>query len=434
VAKTITYNAPSDKLAITGGSSEDPITPSDIYAEEVSNSWGVVHRFGSSSPYSYVFDCIVDFGPDGATYFSAANGTDMTFGDWEFHGSNATLNLQNCQLRSQHEEGNRFFRFSADSTLTKCQILSDDLIYLYNGTFSQCAFSKTTIFDGVFTDCQFSSNFQILGVDSMTRPMASELTAIHGSLDVVEPLFAPGTHVGSNQCNLTITNPFNAPGSYSVSSAGAGAYYIKTRFSVELTLLDDDGAGAAEGVNVALTDSTGTEQINQTTQADGQFDTSCYATVYRADRDEDDNYSETNLNPFTLTLTWPDGVKYSEEITIDEKLTATFRKPDHAGASNVIEGVSYAEEGRTGVYHEPETDEVRSGVTFGANESKTGTASLLSAGTVTSNIAFPSLSNTSDASSIVHSHSSHGVSASRTTSPTSHTTNKVTISHTIEVS
>jgi hypothetical protein len=114
VANGYEYNAGTNILTVTGGTSGSPRNFADMYAEDVANGWGVVHQLNA---YQYQIDCRVVIG-DGSTstYFQDKNKQITLQGlsyNWTYY-----WNIQNnatCILGQLDDETNK-------ATSKGCQI------------------------------------------------------------------------------------------------------------------------------------------------------------------------------------------------------------------------------------------------------------------------------------------------------------------------
>lgn len=358
MAKVITYDAGDNIIEADGGTAGDPITPENVYDEDVANGWGVITQVsGYQCRDLYAFACKLEVGSNSVTYWSI----DVVM-VWAhctyFHHTNVTwVDSTGGSVESHYEwsGGNSYDSVLAGSgTVEKCTFSHGWNRTEFSGTAEACSF-RGQIFlggsGGTWKDCLFQDSLKIQGNHILVRPNVGALqNESDGLLTVEEPFVRDGGGLGTywDESHLEVVDPHYA-GTFTVGNAHDGAW-IKEQRSVYAHVTDADGNDDNSASVKFIDEGDESETFDAACDANGDTGQQIVTRKLWEDADE----ALTEYGPWRAEVTFGDGVVLKiPHIALDEQLGSEdqpfeVHHPDHAAEADAESGVTYADTSLTG--------------------------------------------------------------------------------------
>jgi len=339
---TWTYDAPSNTVTVTGGTSGSPASIAiDGYAADVAGGWGVITRLNN---YQYQLACKFNIG-DGSTETHVKDSekqfvlADGVVGSWAYYfevKANAYLTFGNMENQSQKatNQGVSFICLDVDIAVGLINNLvggyKQGTIYLYSCQFTTLTYtSHITAHSGRIWNCiltkhvmlRWCYNADIYNVTIQKEDTYHAIATSSGTMDrilvqnVGNVFYSLGYETfsasnvvargcvnfmqvyGAGSANFNFTNVDSDVMAFTFDASWTGKVYWKYLF--DLQVLDKDGVAISEA-SVILKQADNTTVINATTDAIGKIS---QTTVTRGYYNRANDNTLQDYGPFKLTVT-----------------------------------------------------------------------------------------------------------------------------------
>ena len=362
MAKTITYDAPSNTISADGGTSDDRITLENIYQADLAGGWGVFFKHGEGA---YSTTANVWVGHNSATYFRILREGLLSSAD------------DNISPFSAGANGDCYFRWGVLAS-TDGFMAAGSSNFLFDGGLDARHFCFRPFYrtydEGAvelrspsctLQDCQIQGKLRCRYtahkiIRCVTRGHIDPDTNIHGDSEnnIFGSVYSTSPSPRSlrdclviglvrvNRGIFSITNPWQ-PLSMVEISHSSGEIRENFTFAPIWQYVSGDPVG---GATIIVQDKDGNEVANYETNVSGLPDVVPEIRVRMWAGTEE---TETDYNPFTVTASKAGYQTYTAVITIDNPQEDPITLLDWSecpAEADVEAGVSYAEGTRTGIF------------------------------------------------------------------------------------
>ena len=362
MAKSITYDAGSDRLYCDGGTAEDPITLADVLAADVAGGWGqVTHYAGTGSVLArplYVIEACLQTGTNSETYVTIDDEVLWTHA-WELGaGTHLVVTDSVIEMGCSYDGGTRssVYWWQGSAVITDSTLGHKNWYYQCTGIIAR---SRLGRHEGTMhlknavslIDVLFSGELSLkatygeptltrVSTDRITGNPASDREMVADGLCIFEQVRVWRT------CTVLIRNPLTSDYARYINIDDG---VIREQWTFARPVLDEAGDPVA-GATVTITNAQDAEVASYTTNASGLP----AATTYLTSREwTGTSETLTNHSPFTLTVAKAGYQTLTEIDTVDHALYDAIVLLNWSTApaeGEVKAGVGYAEGTREGVY------------------------------------------------------------------------------------
>jgi hypothetical protein len=354
MAKVITYDAVSNIITCTGGTSGDPITFQNICDANDAGGWGVVDANGTSQ---FIFSCRLYIGDGGTVTYFTDYDKQIVFTDtsisasgqfWILSQTNATVTFGTLISATYKSTAYGIDFITLNSTYWGRICNTTGLVYFYgcsfsslssclirgggvNGRFWNCILRTTTSLESFSTGSDIF-NLTAVGAQTATRFFTGVTMDRIIGLGVTYGAYAYNPADGVTIRNLMLRGIVGFAVYIEAASTVANCYLINPDFdawnfrwltapynatvyrqyTINVTVTNKDG-NALSNATVSLVDKNGTSVFSVTTDTNGNIATQ---TVTRGTYSQATGDSLQDLSPHTLTISKTGYQSYVKKFTL----------------------------------------------------------------------------------------------------------------------